>query len=335
MNKTPSTKLIGLFVLGAVALGIAMVLVFGRGNFFAHGKKYVAYFQGSVNGLNVGALVKLKGVPIGRVTDILVQYDMRNNRVLTPVVAEIDLGKVSDIHEDRLASHAPGLSELIERGLRARLSMQSLVTGQLYVDVNFYPDRPVQLLGTETMGGLPEIPTIPSGKEEIEDTLQSTLAQVRELPLKETFAATLASVRRIESLLSMPETQASVANLNKTLEELRRVLGHLDSKVDGIAVNVNGTLKDSQALARNLNARVVPLSSATEQALNALSLTLNRAQGTLSKVEDFADRDSALNDAMREVAAAARSIRVLADTLERDPEALVYGKKRGRVVGDE
>ncbi|BBL76132.1 MlaD family protein [Methylomagnum ishizawai] len=326
MNKT---QLIGLFVLGAAILAIALVLIFGRGSFFSHSQKYVAYFQGSVNGLNVGAWVKLKGVPIGRVTDIRVQYDTQNHRVLTPVVAEIDLGKVSDVRGNHWPGHAPGLAELVDRGLRARLSMQSLVTAQLYVDVDFYPDRPARLLGADDQG-LPEIPTIASDKDEIEDTVRGTLAQVKELPLKETFAATLAAVRRIEHLLSLPETQAGIANLNRTLVELQRTIGHLDGKIDGVAANLNGTLKDGQALARNLNQRVVPLSAATERTLEALTQTLVRAQGTLATVEDLTGRDSAAENALREVAAAARSLRVLADSLERNPELLLYGRKAGK-----
>ena len=328
MSKAPSTKLIGLFVLGAAALAIALVLIFGRANYFSHGRKYVAYFQGSVNGLNVGALVKLKGVPIGRVTDILVQYDMENNRVLTPVIAELDLGKVTDIREDHRASHAPSLPELIDRGLRARLAQHSLVTGQLYVDVNFHPDRPVQLIGSESLG-FPEIPTIPSGREEIEDTLQDAIAEFRQLPIRETFAATLGSVRRIESLLAKPETQASIDNLNKTLEDLRRLIGHLDSKIDGIAGSLDGTLREGQALARNLNSRVAPLSAATEQTLATVADAFAHAQGTLAAVENFTDRGAALDSALREVAGAARSLRALADSLERNPEALIHGRKRG------
>jgi paraquat-inducible protein B len=327
MSGAASARLIGVFVLGAVALGVVLLLLLGRGNYFSHSKPYVAYFQGSLNGLNVGAQVKLKGVTIGRVTDIQVQYDMQRNRVLTPVIAEIDLDKVSDIREDHKPSHAPTLAELIARGLRARLSQNSLVTGQLYMDMNFYEDRPVELIGSKDLG-LPEIPTIPSGREEIEDTLRESLAEFRSLPLKETFAAILGSVRRIESLLALPETQASIGSLNRSLDQLQRLIGHVDAKVDGLAGSLDGALRDSRTLVRNLNDRVAPLSGSAEQSLAALTATLVRAQGALTAVEDLAGQRSALNDALREVAEAARSVRALADSLERHPEALVYGRKR-------
>lgn len=323
-----SARLVGVFVLGAVALATVMLLMFGRGQLFSHSSKYVAYFHGSVTGLNVGALVKLQGVSIGRVSDILVQYDMERNRVLTPVIAEIDLGKVRDIRDGQSWRHTLTLPELIQRGLRARLAQQSLVTGQLYVDVNFFPERPVELVGAENLG-IPEIPTIPSGREEIEDTLRDTLADFRELPIKETVAATLGAVRRIEGILAQPEAQASVRNLNRTLEDVRGLIAHLDGKIDGLSRGMEGALREGQALAHNLNTRVEPLSGASTQALTSLTATLTHAQGALANVEDLTgDRNSALNGALREVAEAARAVRALADSLERHPEALLYGRKR-------
>lgn len=319
-----STRLIGLFVLGALALAVTLTLLFARGHFLSPARQYVAYFQGSVNGLNVGALVKLKGVAIGRVTDIRVQYDLAHNRVLTPVIAEIDLGKITDIDTAQHAAQA-NLQELIDRGLRARLSQTSLVTGQLYLDLNFFPDRPVMLVGADPE--LPELPTIPSGKEEIEDGLREVVTEVRDLPLKETFAATLNSVRRIEQLLAAPETQASIGHLNRSLEDIGHLVRHVDGKVDGLAGRVDGTLQDSQMLIHTLNDRLAPALTALERTLTATTATATEAQGTLASLRDIAEPESELNRALREVAAAARAVRFLADSLERHPEALLQGRR--------
>jgi paraquat-inducible protein B len=327
MKPSTDTRLIGAFVLAALALTVAVILVFGRTNLFSPAKRYVAYFQGSVNGLNVGAPVRLKGVAIGRVTDILVQYDTENDRVLTPVIAEIDLGKVMDIHEDDgKTRHRPGLQELIDRGLRARLSVQSLVTGHLFVDVNFYPDKPVHRVGAERMG-LPEIPTIASSKDEIETTIGETVSELRKLPIKETFDATRHSVEEIEHLLTQPETKASIANLNRTLEDLDRLVRHADARVEKLAAGLDGTVTETRTLLRHLNARLEPLLGATEKTLGSVSATFAQAQGTLAGLEAFSGPDSELATALRDVSAAARSARLLADYLERHPEALVYGKR--------
>lgn len=329
MSKPANTRLIGLFVLGAMALAVALVLTFGGGQYFNSAQRYVAYFPGSVTGLNVGALVKLKGVNIGRVTDILVQYDAARNRVLTPVVMQVDFRKVLNIGEGRQPVRALDLPELIQRGLRARLSMQSLVTSQLYVDVNFLPDKPVQLVGAGELG-LPELPTISSGKEELENTVQSVAAQVRDLPLKETVEATRNSLRRVEHLLSKPETDAAIGNLNRTLEDLQKLIRHLDGKVDAVTGNLNSTVEDSHALVKNLNERVVPLLATTEKTMAAIGATAVQARGSLAAVESFGGPDSELNAALRELASAARSVRHLAEALERNPEALISGRREGR-----
>jgi paraquat-inducible protein B len=325
MTQKPDPKLIGAFVLGALALAVAVLVVFGTGNIFASSQKYVAYFQGSVDGLSVGAPVKLKGVSIGSVRDVLVQYDMANNRVLTPVVLEIDISKVMDIRENHRKAHPPSIQELIDRGLRARLSLQSLVTGQLFVDFDFRPERPVRMAGSSDLR-LPEIPTIPSSKEEIANTIDEAITEFRKLPIKETFDATLHSVRHIENLLAAPETRASIGNLNQTLTDLHKLIGHLDSKVDSLAQNLDGTVKDTHTLVQNLNRQVVPLLGTTEKTLGSAAEAFAQAKAALEEMESINGQDAPLNTALRDFSDAAYSLRILADYLERNPDALIYGR---------
>lgn len=97
MSKQVSPVLIGAFVLGAVAVLVLGVLVFGGQQWFAPRNRVIVYFDSSVNGLSIGAPVKLKGVTIGKVSDVLVEYDKANNKVLTPVVMEVDLDRVTDV----------------------------------------------------------------------------------------------------------------------------------------------------------------------------------------------------------------------------------------------
>jgi paraquat-inducible protein B len=346
MKASPSARLIGLFVLGGLLLGSILLLMFGSGHYFSKVQRYVTYFDGSVNGLVTGAPVKLRGVAIGRVNDVLVQYDTEHNRVLTPVVAEIDLEKVMETYgrdSDRSHQH-PTLDELIDRGLRARLSLQSLVTNQLYVDIDFQPDHPGHLVGEKVLG-LPEIPTIPSSKDEIEKTVQQVAKQVRDLPLKDTFDATLGVIRRVDGLLTKPETDASIVNLNQTLLDLQRLLRHLDSKVDSASGNLDLTAKEMQQLIRRLDATVSTLTTSVDGAVRDGHLLVNhlnaqippllsntnegvkQARKTLSAFGDLTEPDSELSNTMRDVSEAARAIRRLADTLERSPDNLLYGKK--------
>ena len=147
MSKPANKTLIGVFVIGAIVLAIIAVIIFGSGKFFAEKMPLVMYFEGSVAGLNVGSPVMFKGVKVGVVKDIVLRFDSNNISFLIPVYAELDpkrfhvIGKIAD--ETELDK------ELIKRGLRARLELQSMVTGQLMVDLDFYPDKPAKLVGLD------------------------------------------------------------------------------------------------------------------------------------------------------------------------------------------
>ncbi len=307
MSHAVSARLIGLFTLGAMILATALILTFGGGNAFSKIPRYVVYFEGSVNGLNNGAAVKLKGVTIGRVNEVLVQYDAEHNRVLTPVIAEIDLKKVMETHGHDDKHDHPDLKALIDRGLRARLSLTSLVTNQLYVEIDFMPDRPLKLMGSEALD-LPEIPAVPSSKDDIEKTVQHLSHEVQDLPLKETVDATLGAIRHLDKLLTKPETSASVDNLNQTLIDLQRLLKRLD-----------GMTQDSQVLVKQLNQEIPPLlSTATD--------TLKEAKSALSSVAALTEPDAELQRTLHDLSDAAKAIRRLADAIERHPDALLIGR---------
>lgn len=305
MNKTANTRLIGLFVLGALSLAVALTLAFGGGNHFGKVRQYVIHFDGSVTGLNTGAAVRLKGVGIGRVTDILVQYDMQNRQVLTPVLVEIDLDKVMETSGNH-THHHPDISELITLGLRARLSVLSMVTGQLYVDLNFLPQQPVRLTGSQLLD-LPEIPTLPSSKEELENTLHHVASEIQEMPLKDTMEAMRDTLKRVEHLLAKPETAASIDNLNQTLLDLQHLVRHLDSKVDR-------TSREGQALLTLLNQRLPPLLDSGSKAMNS--------------IETFIEPGSELADTLHEFRGAAHSLHQLTESLERNPDSLLFGRRQ-------
>lgn len=325
MNRPIKVRLIGLFVLGALALATGLTLIFGN-HYFGTAEKYVAYFEGSVNGLTVGAPVKLKGVTIGRVNDILVHYDVSNNRVLTPVITEIDFSKVLEKENDAPIRRL-SFSELVQRGLRARLAIQSLVTNQLYVEVNFFPNQVAHLV-TRNEWDFPEIPTLPSGKEEFEATAQKMMSTLREAPLKETVDTLLHVLTKTETLITAPEIRTSFIRLNETLEALHHLIIHLDKKVEVLSDGVEGTTHDSRLFLKQLTEQTGPLLETSHRVLHSAEKTFHHAQNTLTSIETFADPESELNSAIHEMAQAAHAVRVLAETLERHPENVIYGKER-------
>ncbi len=140
MNKKISPTLIGGFVLGALALLVIAVIAFGSGRLFRKTKEFVVYFDRDVNGLNIGAPVKFKGVEVGSVKNILLQLDQSLEVPSIPVLFEIDLKKITSrggavtLLEDPTA-----LKAAIDRGLRAQLRTESLVTGVLYIGIDLFP----------------------------------------------------------------------------------------------------------------------------------------------------------------------------------------------------
>jgi len=165
MAKQISKTAIGGFVISALALLVIGVLVFGSGKFFKETQKFVLFFQGSVKGLSEGSAVVFRGVEIGSVEVVVVQVNPKklDGRIITIISLEPD--RVEVIGEE-LPDMVKRLKLLIDRGLRAQLVMESFVTGQLMVALDFHPDKPIRLVSEDM--GYPEIPTISTTAEELE-----------------------------------------------------------------------------------------------------------------------------------------------------------------------
>jgi len=347
MSKPTNKTLIGVFVVGAVALIVAGVLVFGSGRFLQKTIKFVMYFEGSVKGLNVGAPVVFRGVKVGTVTDILLRFHPADATFRIPVFVKIEPERVEVIGEAPTREDPQRIRDfLVESGLRARLQMQSLVTGQLMVELDFHPDKPVKLVGGDT--GYPEIPTIPSPLKELSKTIE-------EAPIKEIFKGLLSAVEGIERIVNSPEVIGAIRSLNQVLEDARMLVRNIDGQVAPLASSIERTVRDTRKLvlnvnaqippltssiketvedygklARNVDGQVAPLASSIEETLEKTRAALEQARKSLAVAEDDLAEDSPLlvelDNTLKEVGAAARSIRLLADYLKRHPEALLKGK---------
>ena len=174
MSKQANTTAIGAFVVGAIVLVLAGIITFGGGKFFKETKRFVLFFEGSMQGLNKGAPVALRGVRVGSVIEIKVLMDSRDVSPYIPVFIEIEPDRLTEmrgVHLDKFAEEHKGLSLLdflVEKGLRAQLDIQSFVTGQLFVNMDFFPNKPARFVNIDT--GYTEIPTVPSS---LRDPLQN------------------------------------------------------------------------------------------------------------------------------------------------------------------
>lgn len=321
MKKQINPTLIGAFVVGAIALTVAAVIVFGSGRFFTEKYKFVAFFEGSVFGLSPGAPVICKGVKVGTVTGIDLLSDPEEMTMQIAVFFETEPKRIRVIGRRRRFDSAERMKRMIEHGLRAKLEMQSFLTRQMMVVLDFYPDTPVRLVGIDT--GYPEVPTIRSGIQELLET-------VERLPLEDIANSIRNALEGIEEVVHSPNVSESLQALKGTLQAAENLVKKLDEQIEPLVENIDGTLSDARKLLRNVDAKVGPVASGLVETLEAARLAILEAEDTIASIQGTAGEDSQLvhelTRALAELGAASRSLRVLAETLEQHPEALLRGK---------
>jgi paraquat-inducible protein B len=327
MSKQASKSLVGAFVLGAIFLVVAGIVVFGSGRFFTKVHKNVIFFEGSVAGLQIGAPIVFSGVQIGHVTDIVLKVNKRDLTAFIPVYIEIDQQKIGPIGEAHSYDQR-FLQALIEKGLRAQLRLQSFVTGQLMVNLDFYPGTPIRLVGLEKR--YPEIPTIPSGLEQLRKRLE-------ELPLKEIADRLNETLAGINRLVNSRDLQASIGSLNQLLKDGDALVKNLNTEIGPLASDIRGTTDVARAAFAQAEKTLRFDEGAPGQIASSIKETLSAAQDTLKKtntaVENLnviavqnANLGYEIGKTLEQITELSRSIRVLADYLERHPEALLRGK---------
>lgn len=303
MSKKANPAIIGSFVVGALALVIVGVLMFGKGDFFSEKRTFVLFFNESIYGLDLGAPVILKGVKIGSVRDIKLNVDREKLDYWIPVLIELEHERMTYI-EGAAIGEEVHIDQLVEIGLRAQLQMQSVVTGKLFVSLDLLPDEPVRLTGYESE--YPEIPTIPTAFEEVADTATKIIEEIRRIPIDEIF-------EKINLILTSVKSFVDSAEVVDSLQAFRLAM------------------KDASQLMKNIDRQVEPLSSRIEEATREVSATLEQAKKSLITLEAMMDEDSSvqykLNNSIEQIGDAAQSIRNLSEYLERHPEALLKGKK--------
>jgi paraquat-inducible protein B len=327
MARTPSKALIGGFVLGGLALAVAAVAVFGAGKLFQRRITYVMFFSGSITGLSVGSTVEFRGVRIGEVTRIAATFNPRTLDITIPVYVDIDPDSLIVPKEERSrVSEGPSqfYKPLIDKGLKAQLELQSFITRQLYVNVDFHPELPMRLLGADPR--YPEIPTIPSVQEQIIQTLQT-------LPQK-----VMSATEAVQRLVDSTEVKEGLRELAHVLRDLDEVIRGVGAEVKPLARNMSATSDAARRTfaqaERTLALKEGPaaeLAASVTEAMRKASASLDEARTMLASYERVAAQNSNLGYDLRrtlaELDGAARAVHSLADYLERNPEAVLKGKR--------
>lgn len=309
MGRKANPVVIGAFVVGAIALAVFGIVVFGSGRLFADTTPFVMYFTGSVDGLNVGSPVKFKGVEIGAVTSI--QLDI-GEEARIPVWIEIDNRKIVARGAHEWPRDLDSLKAAVERGLRAQLNSQSIVTGVLFVQLDYHPETPATYVAAPE-AELNEIPTIPTTLEQAQQAASQIIANLKEVDFEGFATALRATIDGINATVNAPGLQSALQSLPETM------------------VALNKTLASMQQLAGNLDQRSGPLLASIQKAAERSTLAVEQARATFQSVQGVADTGAPLAGqligVLEELRATSRSIRLLADYLERNPSALVRGRE--------
>jgi paraquat-inducible protein B len=324
MSIRANPTAIGLFTIGATILAVAGVATLASTSWFVPKSTFISYFNESVHGLEAGAPVKFQGVPVGTVTELLIEINENDKTFRVPVTYEIDL--------ERLTSQAGTFVHLndevvlrrqITDGLRAQLQMESFVTGLLYVELSYRSDaKPAEF--EERPTAYPEIPTTRSllaafGVEAgsvVEDVVQILFRvneMLEEVDMRGINTAVVASAEAVRDLVSSSELQAAIGDAPAVTAQLKK------------------TLDEMQLLSERLGATIDPLQQSMEGTNQEAVATLRALREAIAETHGFLSTESGVGYQLEQTLAsfreAAEALRVLAIALERNPDMLIRGKK--------
>ena len=333
MKTKVSPTIVGLFVIGAFALAVISLLTFGGVNFFAKPQRFVVFFDESVHGLTLGSPVKLNGVPVGRVVDLSVRYDEKDNLSAVAVVCEFSKDKVTDPAGSPInVADRAELQTLVDHGLRAQLGVQGLATGLLFVELDFRNPKDYPADNRITALKYIAVPSVPSAITEFQNNLTEILNDIKRidfnsiglgvnrllvdthrqldgLDLKGLAGQWQRTGASVEALVSSPEIKATLVHLDDAIGEMRVVLAKLNTQMDSGGAHLQATLKEAQ------------------DALKTFNEAAAAAQHFIEGQHGLGDE---VTTTLRQVAAAAAAVQQLADFIERNPNALLVGKKEAK-----
>lgn len=312
---------VGAFVLGGIVLAVFAVVLFGGTRLFTRTVHAVVVFKGSIAGLSVGAPVTFRGVQIGTIDAIRLQIDQENLTALIPVYLSIDPEKVS---WKNLISKTPGsnLSRAIAGGLRAELKMQSLVTGQLVVNLDYRPGTPAELVGTDP--NVDEIPVIPSDMERLRDEL----TQLNLPALGDKLRDALGGIEKMSDLLAS-RVGPMTASIQQTADAAHHTLDDTDAAVRALQKSATKTLQDIDGLVIEGHKQVAVSGGQLAIVLQNTARDTAEAEAVLKSLRDltapYSPARMNLEASLRDLAASSASLRDLTRDLARHPTATLIG----------
>jgi paraquat-inducible protein B len=331
MSKQANFKLIGLFVVGAISLMLITVIILSGGKFFKRSYPYAMYFDESIRGLNPGAGVYYKGVQVGSVKSIKLFYTKNDQALHSVVIVELEPDSITSLDTMKAIMGTPDeISYFIKKGLKAQLTIQSIVTSQLIIILDFFPEmKPIY---HKYLKEYEEIPTIPTQLELFTQAIQ-------DLNLKETAKKLIKTIDGIENFINSPETKEGLKSYMAAGKSAHELLQKMDSQIVPLLENVKETSDAARQTMIQAQKTLAMEEGAPGQIASDARQTIEKAQDTLKRVDEslttinrFMSENTEVSyqaeDTLREFSEIAASMRSLADYLERHPESLLRGKEK-------
>lgn len=336
MSKKSSATLIGLFTLLGIAIAAVTLVILGAGKMFENTHTVQLYFDKSVYGLQVGSDVRFGGVRIGRVSSISVIVDTTEDRKVIPVevvLTEKQLRKISGTGTGMIDFNSrPGIEDAVERGLRAGMKQESLVTGQLYVEFDLIPGAGGYVYQSETKSEYPVVPTIPTQMDEMISGISDGIQKINELDLNGMIGDIRKVIQEFDKQLDTLELKRISDNLVGITDEVKEITGDLELRET--VGNLNQALDEWKVLAAKLNEGIDPVLADMEKLAANANQSLMKIEDAATELKEAGDPRSPvflnMKELLHEVEITSRSLKELSNDLKRNPNSLLRGRKQSR-----
>lgn len=310
----------GAFVLGGIVLALGAILLFGKVNPFVKPVQAVVIFQGSASGLSVGSPVTFRGVRVGSVSNIALEFDRSAYAAYIPVTLDLQPGRVT-LADDSTPLQIP---DLIRHGLRAEVNLQSFVTGQSQIELDFDSSSPAVL-----HPGFTKLPEIPAKQSAIQRA-QQTLAQLPLKELAENAQASLASIRTLADKLDQ-DLPPLIASVQQTSDHSRALVDATTKTLAALQDQLTTTLQGVDRLTAASTEQITARGADLQRLLVNTNATVLQARQTLGDLHQItsprSDERADLQSILSDLAAAAAAMRGFASDIERNPQLLLTGRK--------
>lgn len=319
-----SSLAIGTFIVGAIILIFAALLFFSGGRLFTNKEHVIMYFEGTVQGLQVGAPVKLKGVVLGEITDIKINFQNYDKKITTPqsIITAVSADLIMERINRQTANAKDGFfNEAIQNGLRAQLNFQSFLTGLLYVELDFYPNTPVKLYSLQTK--YRELPTIATGLEEFTKTIQ-------EMNLKGLANNLNHFTTQMNAIVDSGEIQTMIANISRAANSIEKTSNNANKEIAQLSQNLNKTREQLDTLLTQLNTQTPKIAESVNVSLQEFHNSLEQLNRTTVTINDTFSEDAPLvnqlTTTLDDISRSAQAFRNLSETLDQQPESILRGR---------